>query len=56
VLLNAPSVLRKTPKALLIKSLLNPNHELMKCRFHSLSSLVRMMVGMKWFERQDFIP
>jgi hypothetical protein len=32
---------------LLIQRLLDPNHELMKSRFHRLSSLVCMLIGMK---------
>jgi hypothetical protein len=40
----------------LIQNLLNPYHELMKSRFHRLSSLVCMLVGMKWLEGQNFIP
>jgi len=41
---------------LLIQSLLNLYHKLMKSCFHRLSSLLCMLVGLKWLEYQDFIP
>jgi len=58
MMLNTASLSRKTPKCylLFVKILLNPYLELMKSRFHRLSSLVCMLVGMKWLERQNFIP